>query len=185
MEAVQSIAPARPQRTAEAVPAALAASRVIESWHALKTKTAVLLNRPQREADWLPKLEGLCLAVREMTTQVPDASLYMLLQTSLRDAVGYSARHALFCAVVSQLCAERMDLPAAEADALFRAAITMNVAMSIQQDQLALQSTGLSNEQRRVIDEHPAAGVAILREVGVSDPLWLAIVRWHHQPSEG
>jgi hypothetical protein len=182
VEAVRSIAPVRSPATAESFPAATA-SRLVESWLALKTKAHVLLNVSPREVDWLSKLDALCLAVREMTNQAPDASLYLLLQMAVTEAVGYSAHHALFCAVVAQLCAERMDLPAAEADALLHAAITMNVAISAEQDQMALQTTSLSEEQRRAIAEHPGAGVSILRDVGVSDPLWLGIVRWHHASS--
>jgi HD-GYP domain-containing protein (c-di-GMP phosphodiesterase class II) len=78
-----------------------------------------------------------------------------------------------------------LGLPAATRDALLRAALTMNIGMSVLQDQLAQQEAPVSEAQREEIAAHPQAGVALLRSFGITDPLWLEIVRQHHDAPEG
>jgi hypothetical protein len=61
-----------------------------------------------------------------------------------------------------------------------RAALTMNVAMTALQDQLALQTDKLSREQQAAVVAHPVKGRELLRELGIQDDLWLEVVGTHH-----
>jgi HD-GYP domain-containing protein (c-di-GMP phosphodiesterase class II) len=86
--------------------------------------------------------------------------------------------------VICELCAHWFDWPTHEIDALLRAALTMNVSMSATQDALARQSGPLSDLQRIEIDQHAERSAAMLASAGVSDALWLDVVRQHHaEPS--
>jgi len=109
-------------------------------------------------------------------------ALYMMLQTATNDADNYSTNHALFCAVVADLCAAYFGWPEAEAVAVQNAALTMNVAMLLMQNSLAQQSDSLSPAQKLGIEDHPSKGVELLKTAGVDDALWLEIVRRHHRP---
>jgi hypothetical protein len=134
------------------------------------------------ETAWLDRVSKLAKRVRELTAQDPDVALYMLLQTATNDTDNYSANHAVFCAVVADLCASYFEWPEAEAIAIHNAALTMNIGMSLMQDAMAKQSGPLSPAQKLRIDEHPAKSVERLKSAGVEEPLWLDIVRRHHRP---
>ena len=65
------------------------------------------------------------------------------------------------------------------------AALTMNVAMTALQNQLAQQSSPLNAQQRAQVDAHPARAVEALRGAGVDDALWLEAVLHHHDAPGG
>ncbi|TSE20125.1 3'3'-cGAMP-specific phosphodiesterase 3 [Tepidimonas alkaliphilus] len=113
--------------------------------------------------------------------QQPDAVLLVLVQMLFNPRLGYSAAHALTCAAVAGLTAQTLGWPAATADALRRAALSMNLGMARLQDELACQAEPLRPEQRQAVHAHPQRSEAILREVGVRDALWLDLVRDHHE----
>jgi hypothetical protein len=69
--------------------------------------------------------------------------------------------------------------------ALCRAALTMNVSMTDQQDKLAHQIDPPTPVQRALIDRHAQASVDLLRTLGVGDHTWLDAVRDHHTPLPG
>ena len=64
-------------------------------------------------------------------------------------------------------------------------ALTMNVAMLELQNALYSQSAPLDAMQRRGLVAHPEAAVAWLVERGADDPLWLDVVRQHHEAVDG
>jgi HD-GYP domain-containing protein (c-di-GMP phosphodiesterase class II) len=89
-------------------------------------------------------------------------------------------------AVVCDLAARTLDSCSDEhRRSLRRAALTMNIGMTRLQDQLALQATAVTPEQRALIDGHAARGVELLQEMGVTDELWLEAVAHHHDAPSG
>jgi hypothetical protein len=163
-------------------PPPIAPTRLVEPWQALKMNFAVLLSVSQKDAVWLDRLRTMAVPMRQLAAQDPDVALYMMLQTAMHDVEHYSAHHAMFCAVVADLCANWMEWPEAETESLFHAALTMNLGMLALQDSLTKQAGGLSGDQKKRIAEHPAQSAEMLVSAGVTDTLWLDIVRRHHQP---
>jgi HD-GYP domain-containing protein (c-di-GMP phosphodiesterase class II) len=109
-----------------------------------------------------------------------DVGLYLLFQLATNSPVGYSASHALVCAVLAHLIGNELHLPRDERDSMVHAALTMNIGMTALQDELASQLERPSPEQQAGIDAHAALGRTMLAQLGIRDTLWLDIVAHHH-----
>jgi HD-GYP domain-containing protein (c-di-GMP phosphodiesterase class II) len=127
----------------------------------------------------LALIEQKALALLE---EDPDDSLFSLFQALADDTLGYCATHALLCAALCELTAQKLDMAAPERRSLFNAALTMNMGMAREQDRLARQSAEPSPAQRELIHAHPQKCVELLAQIGVDDPDQIDIVRWHHAP---
>ena len=180
-DAPASIVSPEPAGSAVRVSAAARAARV-DPWQAIKKSLAFALAADDHETTWLDRLSKLASRIRELTAQDPDVALYMMLQTATNDADNYSANHAMFCAVVADLCAAYFGWPGAESVAVQNAALTMNVGMLLMQNSMAQQTESLSPAQKLRVEDHPGKSVELLRSAGVDDPLWLETVRRHHRP---
>lgn len=170
-----------PTGSAERASAGARAGRV-DSWQAIKKSFAFALAADDYETAWLDRLSKSANRIRELTAQDPDVALYMMLQTATNDADNYSASHAMFCAVVADLCAAYFEWPEAEAVAIQNAALTMNVGMLLMQNSMAQQVESLSPAQKLRVEDHPVKSIELLKSAGVEDPLWLEAVRRHHRP---
>ena len=129
----------------------------------------------------LERLEGIENRARELLASDPDECLFTLFQALPDLSLGYCATHALLCAVVCELTAEKLEMPLPNRKVLFRAALIMNIGMARDQDSLASQSTPPNEAQRKLIKEHPQLSLDILRAFGLLDEDQLDIVRWHHE----
>lgn len=112
----------------------------------------------------------------------PDNSLFWLFQALADESLGYTATHALLCAVVCELTAVKLGMNPQERKSLLASAITMNLGMAREQDTMARQPTPLSERQRGLVRDHAAMSAELLQGFGVADEDQLDIVRWHHQP---
>lgn len=117
---------------------------------------------------------------RTLLNKDADDSLFRLFQALGDSSLGYCATHALLCAAVCELAAEKLGLNLLQRQSLMGAALTMNIGMAREQDSLARQSTVVTDWQRTLIREHPVRTLEILSAIGISDPDQLDIVRWHH-----
>ena len=130
----------------------------------------------------LNRLAGIRDKALALLQQDPDDSLFCLFQALADDTLGYSATHALLCAVVCDLTAQKLNMDAALRMALVNAALTMNIGMARDQDSLARQRGAPTEWQRTLIHDHAEISTDILRKLGVDDADWLDIVRHHHNP---
>lgn len=130
----------------------------------------------------LNRLVGIRDKALALLQQDPDDSLFCLFQALADDTLGYSATHALLCAVVCELTAQKLNMDAALRMALVNAALTMNIGMARDQDSLARQRGAPTDWQRTLIQDHATISTTILGELGVDDRDWLDIVRHHHNP---
>jgi hypothetical protein len=80
------------------------------------------------------------------------------------------------------MTSHKLAIPEPQRQALFSAALLMNIGMARDQDSLARQNTAPTAWQRTLIKEHPQKSVEILQGFGVDNPEVLDIVRWHHAP---
>jgi hypothetical protein len=65
---------------------------------------------------------------------------------------------------------------------LLGAALTMNISMALEQDEMTLQDAPLTEAQRALVRAHPQKSAELLASMGMDDPDVLDIVRWHHAP---
>lgn len=156
-----------------------------QAWPDLHAALSALLHHGA-EADQFPaRFERLAQRARSLWRQHPDGSLLVLVQCLFDARMGYSTTHALLSAGLCSLVAPSAGLEPAERNALFRAALSMNIGMSRAHDTLARQAGPLSDAQRQTVREHPMLGASILRGLGVDDALWLQLVAEHHERPDG
>ena len=97
----------------------------------------------------------------------------------------YAIRHAVNVAIACQVTGMAMKLAAAELAATVAAALTMNIGMFELQQQLHRLDGPPSDTQQALIRSHCDRSVAMLRERGVVDALWLETVQDHHERPDG
>jgi hypothetical protein len=150
------------------------------NWLNLLDRLRTLLMQDAAVSTPLTELDDIETRAQALLQADPDEGLFVLFQALDKVSLGYCATHALLVAVVCALTADKLGLPRAPRQALFRAALMMNLGMAQAQDQLARQSTPPNDAQRRLIKEHPEKSLALLHAFGLRDPDTLDMVRWHH-----
>lgn len=156
-----------------------------EVWGDLHAALNTLLYKGAEASQFIDRLERLesqaCLLWRDS----PDDSLLVLVQLLFDPRLGYSTTHAMLSAGLCALVSPSTGLTDAEQGTLFRAALTMNIGMTRAHDAMARQSGPLSDAQRQAVRDHPLRSAAVLRELGIDDPLWLQLVREQHERPDG
>ena len=110
---------------------------LLGQWSDLESGLGVILGSPEP----LSSLHTACCSTtagcRACCNATRTWACTCLFQLASNSPVGYSASHALVCAVLCHLVATELRLPLKERNSLVHAALTMNVAMTALQDQLA------------------------------------------------
>ncbi len=151
-----------------------------QNWLRLLDRLRALLMQDAAVRTPLAELDEIETQALALLQADPDEGLFVLFQALDDVSRGYCATHALLAAVVCALTADQLGLPPAPRQALFRAALLMNIGMAQAQDQLARQSALPNDAQRKLIKEHPEKSLALLQALGLTDPDTLDMVRWHH-----
>ncbi len=152
-------------------------------WSDLEAGLGIILSRPSSIQEFEKRVWQYDRWMHGLLARDTDVGLYLLFQLATNSPVGYSASHALVSAVLCHLIAVEIKLPQGERDSLVHAAMTMNMAMTALQDQLAGQLERPSPAQQAVIQTHASEGVTMLESIGVQDALWLATLALHHDES--
>ncbi|TDQ43976.1 HD-GYP domain-containing protein [Tepidicella xavieri] len=152
----------------------------MERWSDLEARLAALLLAPQEAGHFPARLQDIHHQADTLLALDADATLYWLFQLAASSPVGYSASHAMVCWALCRLVGQTLGHTEQEQTSLACAALTMNIAMTRLQDELANQTAPPTAEQRAAIDTHAARGAQWLRELGVRDAAWLQIVEQHH-----
>ena len=153
---------------------------LLSLWADLESGLGIILGSPGSIQEFELRVWQYDRWLKGLLERDTDVGLYLLFQLAGNSPVGYSASHALVCAVLCHLIAVDLDLPKAERDSLVHAALTMNIAMTALQDQLASQMERPSTEQQSAIRAHAVKGGLMLANMGVLDELWLDTIRYHH-----
>ncbi len=161
----------------------LSPAQAIEGWDQSLREMALVLRNTRLDGEWLARLERVTQRMLALARRDLDTALYLLFQHASQDSGQYSARHAVLCAIVCEQCAAWFDWADDEVHSLVCAALTMNVSMSALHDALTRHTGPLSELQRREIDDHAVNSAALLVQAGVTDTLWLEVVRAHHKPA--
>ncbi len=157
---------------------------LLSQWADLEAGLGIVLGNPASVQEFVTRIHQYDRWMQDLLARDTDIGLYLLFQLATQSTAGYSASHALICSVLCHLLASRLDLPPGERDSLARAALTMNIAMTVLQDELALQSTPLSPAQKTAIEAHASKGSQLLQALGVQDRLWLETVTQHHATTD-
>ena len=123
-------------------------------WGDLESGLSVLLARPQHVQDFSAKVRQFDHWLQELVTHDIDAALYLMFQLAATSTVGYSASHALVCAVLCHLIGTELGIAPEEREGLVYAALTMNIAMTTLQDELAQQLERPNARQTDAIDRN-------------------------------
>lgn len=153
---------------------------LLAQWLDLEAALSALLTHPRLVLEFTGKVRMCDQWLQDIVGHDIDAALYLMFQLASTSTVGYSASHALVCATLCHILAQELQLQRHERDSLVRAAITMNISMTVLQNELALQADPLSAVQKAAIAAHPQDSVALLEELDVRDDLWLDVVAAHH-----
>lgn len=160
------------------------AEKLIGRWQLVLKKLSLALRTPQ-EAGFAQRIRECAQEIATLTRLEPDLAIALVVHPELCSEFSYSIAHALHSAMTSCLLGQRQGWPDAEVQPLACAALTMNLSMLALQDRLAVQESPPNPQQRQIIRQHPAKSAAMLREAGVDDAEWLAIVEQHHEQAGG
>lgn len=154
---------------------------LLGQWSDLESSLGVILGHPTSAQEFEARIYQYDRWMQDLIQRDADVALYLLFQLAAQSPVGYSASHALVCAVLCHLVAPEFELTLHERNSLVRAAFTMNIAMTALQDQLATQRSKPSQEQQAAIKAHTAMGALMLGHLGIANELWLETIQLHHQ----
>lgn len=154
-------------------------------WLDLQTQANSLL-RDNASALFFNRLNHVQETLAHHTRRNPDGTLFALFHLSASEVTLYSATHAMLVSVICSLAArEVLQWPHDLEHTLTRTALTMNIGMTDLQDRLAQQTAPPTPEQRKQITHHAARSVQVLKELGITDAVWLDAVRDHHGAPPG
>lgn len=142
---------------------------------------AALLADPS-PVDFSTTVLKIAAAVRKACRMNADVALASILRC--RDEP-YAVRHPVNVAIASCVVGSTLPIDDAMTEVATAAALTMNIGMFDLQHQLQAVAGPLDASQRTAVRTHPARGVVMLRERGVTDDAWLAIVQDHHERIDG
>lgn len=103
----------------------------------------------------------------------------------LQKAGRYSLRHSFATALLTEILLKEMGRTPLQRQSAVAGALTMNIAMLELQDALYRQEMPLALEQKRSVIEHPGAAAKALRNLGITDPIWLDVAEHHHEMLNG
>jgi hypothetical protein len=149
-------------------------------WADLEAGLGILLGSPNSVQEFKLRVGQYDRWMQTLLKRDTDTGLYLLFQLAINSPVGYSASHALVCAVLAHLISVELQIDPGERDSLVYATLTMNIGMTALQDELAGQLDKPGPAQQQGIRDHTALGRQMLVARGITDPLWLDIVARHH-----
>ena len=158
---------------------------LLSLWADLESGLGIILGSPASVQEFELRVWQYDRWMTDLLRRDTDMGLYLLFQLASNSPVGYSASHALVSAVLCHLIALELKLPLNERDSLVHAALTMNIAMTQLQDQMAGQLEKPSAVQQAAIRDHAVKSIRLLDGLGVTDALWLETILLHHDDSAG
>ena len=161
-------------------PAAPPGKAALLSWQDL-IRTAHHLLRIPRHPGFLDAIQMLHADLLQTLEPETDSALLALLYPPAIGPQPYSASHAVISAVAATLAAHCVVAWGPDERRIAGlAALTMNLAMAAQQDELAEQRQGPTAAQRSVMQGHARRSAQLLVDAGVDDAVWLEAVTHHH-----
>ncbi len=139
------------------------------------------LTKGQTVGNFTLKFQTLAKAVIQCCEEDPDAALA---QSYLDYHHPYSVLHHILVAVVVSVISSDLGWSDSERVSLVAAALTHDLGTLPMRHELA-SSEHLDAAKLLFVRAHPEAGVQLLTQMGVTDPLWLEAIRDHHEHIDG
>lgn len=128
------------------------------------------------------RVYNLAAAIQGLVNYNSDA---LLGAVHLSDSFSYQVHHPMQIAVLAELILARLNADQATRLSTLAAALTCNLAMNPYQSRLDKQTTPLTEQQKRLINNHPLMSAQFLEQAGVEDELWLEVITQHHEKPDG
>ena len=154
-----------------------------QCWDEIVAKLALVLMRRSNGVSLEMSALDLGRRVHALVQHSADACIAAI--TLTMDQRRYATVHSLHVAVLCEMLAARLGWGPQRRLELVCAALTMNIGMHELQQHLSNQKEALTPEQQRQLQQHPLAGVQILRDGGVHSADWLTSVENHHEATDG
>lgn len=151
-------------------------------WDSIISELGALLRDMRVETDFNGQIQSLAKLIHELSQRSPDTALAAIILTGQKQ---YPIIHSVHVAVMCDLVAQRLGWLPDRRLSLVCAALTMNLAMIDLQQTLCAQRIAPSQAQRQEIHRHPQLATELLKEVGITDPVWLRAVNEHHERQGG
>lgn len=103
----------------------------------------------------------------------------------LNENFPYYIHHPLQIAILCEIIMHRLNFSQATRLSILGAALTSNIGMHHYQELLESQASKLSKVQQKMVSQHPEISARLLENMGVRCPLWLTLVRQHHERLDG
>lgn len=154
-------------------------------WPALQLRATQVL-RSAQQAGFAERFYALHDQLAHHCDSSPDATLLALIYLSANETRTYSATHAmLVCCVCRLVTREILHWSQEHQRQIGLAALGMNISITQLQDQLAEQVAPLTAQQIAMVDVHADRSVAMLEEQGITDPVCMEAIRYHHHRIPG
>ncbi|MEC4722028.1 HD domain-containing protein [Noviherbaspirillum sp. CPCC 100848] len=142
-----------------------------------------LLYNLGNESDAASKILEVVKALNYAVDTNADVALASVLLN--QQSGSYAIRHSIDTALVASLIARSMRKPQEEIQFIMAAALTMNIGMLRQHDQLCDKQTPLSEPEQQCIKAHVQTSVDQLVQAGITQREWLDYVALHHENDDG
>ena len=149
----------------------------------LKTRLNRLLREILEKTSSPDSVYQLARAIMEFSGKDVEAAIASAL-LDRHDEV-YPIGHSLSAATLCAALAKKLEWDESRQISLVCAALTMNLGMQEYHVRLHRQASSLSSTQLEQLQGHPDQSLALLKAIGVEDPVWLGAVAQHHEKADG
>ncbi|GAB3356921.1 MULTISPECIES: HD-GYP domain-containing protein [Giesbergeria] len=147
----------------------------------LKHVLGTTLKSPE-QIDVSARIGKIAQAVQNICRKSIDSALAA---PSVDTHTPYIVVHQMMGAVLTELIAQGKGLDATQRLSLVCAALTRDLGQIPLQAELDKHAGYLPDDLLMQMRQHPQQSAQLLEQAGVSDPLWLATVRNHHEYLDG
>jgi hypothetical protein len=153
-------------------------------WHGLAEQLSKALRR-EPGSNLAEQLDSLARDLAALINRSADLALFLLVRRDQPERVTLAISRAVHAGICAWLLAQRLSWPVERRLRLVKAAFSMNLGQISLYDRFAHQVEAINVAQRRLVQQHPAASVAMLELAGVQDLEWLTAVLEHHERTDG
>lgn len=152
--------------------------------NAVKQNLSTILSEMSQgvSSDYELRVTKLAKVVQKLCYENADAALGAVL---LDQEAPYIYVHPVLCAILSELLNQRRKISVDNRIPFIAAALTQNIGMLTLQEELTHQEGPLTEIQQKAVRAHPYKGVEILRDLQVTDSVWLDTILFHHERPDG
>lgn len=155
------------------------------AWRALSQRLTPLLLDPRSSTDFVKEITDIGRELARLVDCNADVGIFQIVNPSKAAWLNYGVEHSMHTAVLMALIAKHKEWSEAQKSNAISAALTMNLAMTQLQTEMAANPEPLTPDQKNAIFTHPTRSRDMLVELGVMQMEWLRAVYEHHEQHNG